>query len=863
MYVLLENKQREKNKVLQLKKFSRNLLLIIYLFTSIGLFVILNFLFFHYNWLRLITDWSFLITILLYLLTIEEFYHWVRNNKRSEMSDIVAIVFFFFLIFFFTKDFLTSLMGAFSIYLWIGIFELREYPILNKILIISLVTYNIIFVAGILSFYQNNSVFIDTAFAFSFWIILIMGFILFGRKYLIVWRFMSPEYLTLFLYIIAWLAIVVINQYTPLNFISNKPLIFGQFNILDFFMNIYIILIGVNWLIYFVSGPILDKMLGIKRVKDKEILSKVKKVKDKIGIKGKVKVGYGKYPILNAMAYGSLFDKRIAIIAEDLNQIPNDELDGILAHELAHTKGKHTLVLTCITTGDLIVRMFLGIPATMYDYTFGNPQIPMIVFIILNLGIYLLLFIFVRILEGRADLKAKKVGYANELAKALYNLESFYATGREIGFNTMLLCDEKITKDNQLLDYMNTAIYLNRSMIKPSRLSLIGNFINSHPPSYFRIAALLGDELKPNKEAILPFICLKKSRQKKYARKFENARRKFKIIANEKFKQSFQVKDISLLMQNLRRKEGYKFDLTKNFIFRNKITDEIIVGKLNDIHFLDDLCEGVQFIITNLKSNQKEILNTSIYTHSQIEFNETYFLQKNTPLKLEDIDIKRDNDIIENFYVFLDEENNKILKPILKTKLPNSLALLKNFKERDIFLKSKGELNISRCFNVLEANDLSKYKLIFSNSDTSEKQEQKQFTYTINELIIRPKTINLTIHKNKRFRKSEYQIIEWLINKELLTYLYLKKPVNNLEIGFIQKIKRNFENSKKEGNSNKETLILKNIFDKTIEIPYNKIELIMFEFNSATIQVKSETSLTSRLGYKILKKFKPARIIIT
>ena len=121
----------------------------------------------------------------------------------------------------------------------------------------------------------------------------------------------------------------------------------------------------------------------------------------------------------------------------------------------------------------------------------------------------------------------------------------------------------------------------------------------------------------------------------------------------------------------------------------------------------------------------------------------------------------------------------------------------------------------------------------------------------------------MTIHKDKRFRKSEYQIIEWLINKELLTYLYLKKPVNNLEIGFIQKIKRNFENSKKEGNSNKETLILKNIFDKTIEIPYNKIELIMFEFNSATIQVKSETSLTSRLGYKILKKFKPERIIIT
>jgi len=82
--------------------------------------------------------------ILLFLLTIEELYHWVKNGKRSEMSDFIAILFFFFLIFFFSKDILTSIMGAFSIYLWIGIFELKDYPVLNKVLIISLITYNII-----------------------------------------------------------------------------------------------------------------------------------------------------------------------------------------------------------------------------------------------------------------------------------------------------------------------------------------------------------------------------------------------------------------------------------------------------------------------------------------------------------------------------------------------------------------------------------------------------------------------------------------------------------------------------------------------------------------------------------------------
>jgi Zn-dependent protease with chaperone function len=837
--------------------------LVIYISASLGLFILLNNLFFHYNWLGLISDWSFLLTFLLFLLTIEEFYHWVRNNKRSEMSDLVAIGFFFFLIFFFTKDFLTSIMGAFSIYLWIGIFELREYPILNKILIISLVTYNVIFIAGIISFYQNNPIFINTAFAFSFWIILILGFLLFGRKYLVVWRFMSPEYLTLLLYIIAWIAVIFINQYTPLNFISNKPLIFNEITILDFFYNVYFILIVINWLIYFISGPILGKMLGIKKVKDDKLLKLVEEVKNDIGINHNVKVGYGKYPILNAMAYGSFFDKRIAIIAEDLNQIPNDELKGIIAHELAHTKGKHTMILTIITSIDLLIRMIIGIPATFYDYTFGNPQIPMVVFIVLNLLIYFFLFILVRILEGRADLKAKKAGYAKELSKALYNLESFYATGREIGLNTMLLCDEKISKDNQLLDYMNTAIYLNRAMIKPSRISLIGSFINSHPPSYYRIAALLGDELKPGKEAILPFICLKKSKQKNYAQNFEEARQKFKIIANEKFKQLFKIEDIALLMENLRKKEVYKFDLTKNFIFRNTITDDIILGKLNDIHFLDDLGDGRQFIITNLKSNQEEILNTAIYTHSQIELGETYFLRQNTPLTLAEINIKKTKMVNEKSYIFLDKEKNKITKPVLKTKLPNSLVLIQNFKDRDIFFKNKGELNISRCVDVLEANNLSEIELIFSKSEKSEEKEQKQFAFKIDKLIIRPKTINLVIHKDTRFRKSEYQIIDWLINRDLLTYVYLKKPVNNVEIGFIQEMQRNFKNSKKEGDSNKETLFLKNIFDKTVEIPFDIIELIMFEFNSAMIQVKSETSFTSRLGYKIMKKFKPKRIIMT
>ncbi len=842
-----------------MKKNIRYFLLISYPIYTIGVFLVLNLIIFKYDFSTLLIDWTFLITCILYLITIEEFFQWAKNGKRSEMSDIIAILFFFFLIFFFSKDFLTSIMGAFSIYLWIGIYELKDYPVINKILIISLVTYNIIFIAGLFSYYLNDPIYINTSFAFSFWIILILGFLLFGRKYIIVWRFMSPEYLTLFLYIIAWLAVVFINQYTPLNFIINEPINWGTLSILDFFLNIYFLLIIVNWIIYFISGFILDKLLGIHRVREEGVINLVNDIKRDIGIKGKVKVGFGKYPILNAMAYGSFLDKRIAIIADNINEIPKDELKGIVAHELAHTKGKHTLILTIITSVDLIVRMLLGIPATFYDYTFGNPQIPLIVFILLNLGIYFFLFIFVRFLEGKADLKTKKIGYANELAKALYNLESFYATGREIGLNTMLLTEEKITSDNQLLNYLTTAKYLNHSMIKPSRASLLSNFIHSHPPSYYRIAAILDDKLKPGKEAILPFICLKRSNQKKYAMKFEKARENFKILATEKFKNYFDINEIPVLLKNIKRKEFYQFDLQKDYIFRNLINDKIIIAKLIDVDFSDDITDPEKFSIINLKTNQKILLDSSNYTSTQFKMNDHYYFQNNEPVTLTNIELNDEDK--EGFYVFLDQNEKEIKKPIHKTKLPNSTSFIKNLKGFEIFLKSRGVIKIYKCLNVIPTTELSNYQLEISDIENHE----SKLILNLDDLIIRPKEIYLSISKSLSFRESEINLMKWLSKNNLQIYLYLKKPVNNLEIGYIQKVdfQNNMKDLSKDGHSSKISILFNNVFGNEIEIPYKEIEIINFKYSTALIQLKSETSLASRLGFRILKKFKPERIIIS
>ncbi|TFG22024.1 MAG: hypothetical protein EU532_14700 [Promethearchaeota archaeon] len=837
--------------MIKLKKYHRDLIFVSFVLVSLFSFYFIIFILLQAEIVDLLFDWTFLAAIISYILILEELLRWAINGKRSELSDIVAIFFFFFLILFFTKDLLTSIMGAFSIYLWFGIYELKDYPVLNKVLIISLVTYNVIFISGIISTYLGDPFLLNTAFAFSFWIILILGFILFGRKYIVIWRFMSPEYLTLFLYIIAWLAVTFIDQYTPFKFILYGPLSIDNFNLRDFFFNIYFILILVNWLVYLISGTLLDKMLGIKRIKDQNLIELVNDIKNKLKIKGDIKVGFGKYPILNAMAYGSVFDKRIALIAEDYQEIPEDEMKGIVAHELAHTKGKHTLILASITSIDLVVRMLLGIPATFYDYTFGSPELPLLGFILLNFGIYIFLYIIVRILESKADLNAKRAGYSLELTKALYNLESFYATGREIGLNTMLLCEEKINLDNKMMNYIETAQYLHNSMIKPSRASLLGNIINSHPPTYHRIASLLDNKLTPTNEAILPFLLMSNKKIRKYATLFENSNESFQKIANEKFKEMFNISSISEYLHSLKRKEIYNYDLNNTYIFKNKISGEYLVADLLDVKLNDDISSPDTFIVLEYKTLKESHLHASEFTKKRVKIDGAYNLRNQEVTILKDVLVNKRKNKVKLIFNNSKQQSNGFKK---KIKLPLSIDFISDFKNKDVFIKEKGRIIIMRCTDVLSSTSIENYKLILKNLT-----DGKEYEYPLNQLIIKPQDIFLPISQGKAFRKAEYNVINWLKLTSIRTYFSLKKPVNNIEIGYITEVKINQERSPDEG-SGEYIIIIRNIFEKEIKIPLKIIDHISFQYKTALIQRKNEMSIITKLGYKLIKKFKPENI---
>jgi len=102
----------------------------------------------------------------------------------------------------------------------------------------------------------------------------------------------------------------------------------------------------------------------------------------------------------------------------------------------------------------------------------------------------------------------------------------------------------------------------------------------------------------------------------------------------------------------------------------------------------------------------------------------------------------------------------------------------------------------------------------------------------------------------------ELKILEWLKDKQIRTSIFLKKPVNNEEIGYIQKNLVNFRN---QDEIEKSKVIIKNIFGEEIEIPYKKIELVLFNY-SVVILHKNKTSIFSKLGYKVLQKFAPHKI---
>lgn len=915
-----------------MKKSNRYILVLSLLSIAVVsvLILYLNGLIEFQNYLK---DWFFYVTVFVSILLINEGFNWANVGKRSEMADLVYIAFFFVVVYLFTRDILNSFIGAFSIYLLIGIAAFKDYKVINKLMYISVITYNFIFFMGLVTFYTDNPVWRDTAYSFSFWLILILGFAFFGRKYIVIWRFMSTQYLILGLYLIAWVGVFTVTKYTP-------------YNLYEY---IYEILICTNVVVYFITGPVIDKMLGLKPVDDPRINEIIAEVAPKFGFDPKkIKVRFGQYPIINAMAYGSIFDRHMAIIAPSLDSIPKDEMKGIVAHELAHHRGKHTLTLTIITCLEIFIRKLLRWPVSTYDYTF-NPDQPysMFWFIIINIVVAIFLYIFVRDLEARADREAKRAGYAIELAKGLYNLESFYSYGREIGLNTMLLCDDKLEEYNRQMDYITTASYIKNYLIKPTNSGLLSNLLNSHPPSYHRIFAVLDEKsISPLKQSLLPFVLMKTKKKMEFAKKTKDAREKFLNIAQIKFKEEFGISEMKNLYDQFKLIEQNSMIKGDSYIITSNYTGERKFVKFLGYEYSNSI--GTTFLYKMIEiskdgkdlpdspSNKPVVIDPSDYTLTRVKVGEKYVIPKEGVYELISCDVnsdvpskkdkkerkkwakeqkkkqKKDKNYESKVYpktgeyIFIKNNSDKsnksnendglIKKPIKHFKLPFPITEVDGYVGKQAYYGTKGTLKVVNLSNVQIGSYNEKIKNVEVSVSLIDSEDVEKVIKTPN-LLIRRKGLGIELHKDKELFKYEEKIIDHLISGNYIATIYLKKPINNEETGYIEAIIPNLKTPDKESsettkegdtekvnknegkkgkakeNNNKKNestirwnlksgIEFTNLMGNKMQIPYTDIEFITFVDDALYFANLAESSFSTTIGYKYQKRKDPSTIFL-
>ncbi|HMF31340.1 MAG TPA: M48 family metalloprotease [Candidatus Lokiarchaeia archaeon] len=772
--------------------------------------------------------WLFLVGL---IWGFSEMWNWTKVGKRGEMADLSLILVlgaFFYLI---TSDFFTALLGAFGVYLFIGMFELKEYPVINKLGLITAIVYNVIFVMGLLDKFLPLKGFSyrDTAFGFSFWLILILGFAFFGRKYLVVWRFMSPQYLSLGLYLIAWLAVAYVSRWV-------QP---------DFYGYIYEVLIVTSFIVYFVSGPTLGFIMGIKRNSDQDLTALVQEVADQMGLKGKIKVGIGNYPIINAMAYGAFFDKRMGIICEDWRSIPPNELQGIIAHELAHLRGNHTLILTLISALTLIVQQLLNIPATFYDYTFVpglSTRFPLIYYILVNILIFIILYVFVRILEGKADRAVRDIGRGPDLAKALYNLEGFYAFGREIGLNTMLLCDEKILPENKKMDYFNTAQYISDYLIRPSRGSLLSNLLNSHPPSPIRIASMFDTSFGPFAEAIMNFTLLRQKSRERFGRAMEDPRREFELQTTAQFLRQFQEDSVVSLCDSIGLREDFHLIVGKQHLLTHKIDGTLRFGVIDSIKYEENVGMPTTLVISESNGDVTEV-PAELYDHELVQVGGRYDLKNHGCVTLESISLSEDQMDATFTFTMLDNSTFKLAKKDVKLPLP--LDYLDDLAGKHIFLQKHGTYENFSCTHVDPGPSFKEYR--FTVTRLGQDQEE---IWEGKDLVVFPRYFGMPMHNDKTLWAHQLATFQYLQENQNRVLFSLKKPVNNEERGVITRI------SPGEG-SESAVITIRNIHGIMREIPLKQVDFVAFSGETAAFELTRDLSFATKLLHKIIQRFRP------
>ena len=763
---------------------------------------------------------GFVFFLFFLVIFLTEFLKYLKHGVHDESLDFSFMGMVTFATLMISTDILMAILVGIFVMALMESWMIREYPVWNKLIVITTVFYGIILGSYILAdIYDDNRIF-GIGLSISFWVMLILGFLLFGKKYILTSRFLSPQYLYLFLYLIAY---IIVWRFISLG-------------------HIYESLFIVNFLIYLASGPALRVLMGIKPLEDERIKTILQEVKEKMGVKSNIKLGIVHAPILNAFAYGAFFDKRMALVCNDPSEFPDEEWRGVLAHEMAHLKENHVLLLLFVIGAELWFRKIFSIPATFYDYAFAQQTMSFLTFYLIGVVLGVIIFVFMRTMEGRADRAVKNVGYGPQLAKALYTLEGFYTgIGGAAGISVKLLSEEEFTEDEYQIAMFSAAKSLRNFLIKPSKSRAAIDIFMSHPYSALRIAAMVDESLSPTKCALLPWaLVVGKGRKglRNYVEKVEE-------LLNEKYMEKFGQDGIHKLVEIAGLREQYELEHINGEyvgIPFSPLVGSVIVGKIVGIREGNSIFSPLLFDV-EVKDEGGEsreeirVVNPMDYRFEIYEVGKKYLLPNGLMGTLRGYEVKINGEKMKIFFKF-DVGGNLVITKGVGIMIEKLKAL---DGKKVLFLE--GEKTKLARLNLTLGDSLE--ETILTLKDERNGDEKK---YAGSELIMNLNPFTIGIN-TKNLEEGE-ELISWIAKEvKVLVWLFDKK---NPETGYpcrIISINRDKKTVRIKKGSISQEISLKEI--DAIEFSYPTIELIP----------KNQVGLGSKLFLKSSHKKKTGRVI--
>src|SRR6056297_884900 len=277
------------------------------------------------------------------------------------------------------------------------------------------------------------------------------------------WELRGRMALTMFLLFALYIAFIGIlsTQFTNIFF---AVALLGSFSIAQFFF----------------SDKLALWSMGAKEVTEDEypdLHRKLGRLSQQADLpKPKVAVVDSRVP--NAFATGrSQKNAAVAVTTGLVNTLDQDELEGVLAHELAHIKNRDVMVMTIAsflsTIAFLVVRW--GWLFTGGRDRGGQQQVPVFVAILLSLVVWIVSFLLIRALSRYREFAADRGGAS--------------ITGRPAALATALMkIDsgmEKVPSED-----LRGQSEMNAFFIIPIRSGFIGRLFSTHPATEKRIERL-------------------------------------------------------------------------------------------------------------------------------------------------------------------------------------------------------------------------------------------------------------------------------------------------------------------------------------------------------------------------------------